>query len=123
MNEQHLPKGKVEGTVQISGARSQVAVKVVLFNTIDGKEKLKGFIESTGYISIEPEHYSKNIEKGDRKWIKIEDYGRTLSGMRATAPANAPAAIPGKDAACLEYLLYLFSKDTAQVTLLLPQTC
>lgn len=117
LNEQQLPKGKVEGIVEISGAGSKVAVKVVLFNPTEDKEKLKGFIESTGYVSIEPEHYSKNIENGDRKWIKVEDYGRTLSGMRATAPANAPAAIPGKDAACLEYPLYLFSNDTAQVTL------
>jgi hypothetical protein len=118
LNEQQLPKGKSEGIIQISGAGSQVSIKVALFNPADDKEKLKGFIESSGYISIEPEHYSKNIESGDRKWIKVEDYGRTLSGMRATAPANAPAATPSKDAPCLEYPLYLFSTDTAQITLL-----
>jgi len=118
INEKQLPKGKVEGVVQISGAGSQVAVKVALFNPTEDKEKLKGFIESNGYISIEPEHYSKNSENGDRKWITVEDYGRTLSGMRATSPANAPATIPGKDAPCLEYPLYLFSTDTAQITLL-----
>jgi len=49
--------------------------------------------------------------------LKVEDYGLTLSGMRATAPANAPAATIGKDAPCLEYPVYLFSKDTAQITL------
>jgi hypothetical protein len=35
--------------------------------------------------------------------------------MRATAPANAPAATPGKDAPCIEYPVYLFSKDSAQI--------
>jgi hypothetical protein len=60
-----------------------------------------------------------NKEKGERKWIKVEDYGLTLSGMRATAQANAPAATPGKDSPCLEYPVYLFSKDSAQITLVI----
>ena len=37
--------------------------------------------------------------------------------MRATAPANALAALPGKDAPSLEYPVYLFSKDSAEITL------
>ncbi len=119
LNEATLPKGRTDGKITITGAGKEVIVKVSAFNPIEtSKEKLKGFIECGGYVSIEPEHYSKNIQSGDRKWIKVEDYGRTLSGMRATAPANAPAAIPGKDAPCLEYPIYMFSKDTAQVTLL-----
>lgn len=119
LNEAILPKGRTEGKITITGTGKEVTVKINAFNPIEtGKEKLKGFIECGGLVSIEPEHYSKNIEKGERKWIKVEDYGRTLSGMRATAPANAFAAIPGKDAPCLEYPIYLFSKDTAQVTLL-----
>ncbi len=118
LDEATLSKGRTEGIITISGAGEKVAVKVSAFKPIEtSKEKLKGFVESGGYVSIEPEHYSKNIEIGDRKWIKVEDYGRTLSGMRATAPANALAAKPGNDAPCLEYPLYLFSKDTAEVTL------
>ena len=119
LNEATLPKGRTEGKITITGAGKEVTVKINAFNPIEtSKEKLKGFIECGGYVSIEPEHYSKNIESGDRKWIKVEDYGRTLSGMRATAPANALAATPGKDAPCLEYPMYLFSKDTTQVILL-----
>jgi len=116
--ESILPKGRTEGKITITGTGKEVTVKINAFNPIEtSKEQLRGFVECGGYVSIEPEHYSKNIENGDRKWIKVEDYGRTLSGMRATAPANALAAIPGKDAPCLEYPTYLFSKDTAQVTL------
>lgn len=119
LNEATLPKGRTEGKITITGTGKEVTVNINAFNPIEtSKEKLKGFIECGGYVSIEPEHYSKNIESDDRKWIKVEDYGRTLSGMRATAPANALAATPGKDAPCLEYPMYLFSKDTAQVTLL-----
>jgi hypothetical protein len=36
--------------------------------------------------------------------------------MRATAPANAPAANPGKDAPCLEYKMYLFTTGKIDVT-------
>jgi len=37
--------------------------------------------------------------------------------MIATAPFNAAPAIPGKDAASLEYGMYLFSKGPAKLTL------
>ena len=38
--------------------------------------------------------------------------------MRATAPANAPAATPKKDAPCLEYPVYLFANGTIDITLI-----
>jgi hypothetical protein len=37
--------------------------------------------------------------------------------MRATAPAHTPAVVPTKNAPCLEYPVYLFSKDTIDITL------
>jgi hypothetical protein len=119
LNESQLPKGKNEGEIKITGAGKEVFIAVEAFNPIEvNKETLNGFVESDGFISVEAEHYSQNIGKGDRKWIKVEDYGLTLSGMRATAPANATSAIPGNDAPCLEYSMYLFSKDSVQVTLI-----
>ena len=117
VNENKLPKGNAEGYVTLSGAGTTVRVRVKAINpTVN--EPLKGFIESNGQISIEAEHFSKNVEKGTRKWIKVDDYGLTLSGMRATAPANAQAAVVGKDAPCLEYPVYFFSSDTAQITVI-----
>ena len=113
-----LPKGKTEGIIKITGAGKEISIKVSAFNPAEvNSNNLKGFVESGGLISIEAEHYLMNKEKGERKWIKVEDYGLTLSGMRATAQANAPAATPGKDSPCLEYPVYLFSKDSAQITL------
>ena len=114
-----LPKGKAEGVITIVGAGKEVSIAVKAFKPTElTRENLKGFVEGGGYVSIEAEHFSKNIGEGDRKWLKVEDYGLTLSGMRATAPANAPAATIGKDAPCLEYPVYLFSKDSAQITLI-----
>jgi hypothetical protein len=118
LEKTQLLEGKISGVIKIAGAGKEVSIGVTAFNPTEvNKETLKGFVESGGLISIEAEHFSKNIEQGNRKWIKVEDYGLTLSGMRATAHANALATTIGIDAPCLEYPLYLFSKDTAQITM------
>ena len=116
LNEKLVPKGKTQASITLSGAGQEVSISVQAFNPEDNN--IKGFVESGGLIAIEAEHFSKNKEEGDRKWIKIDDYGLTLSGMRATAPANAPAATPKKDAPCLEYPLYLFTNGTIDITLI-----
>ena len=119
IDESQLPEGLTLGVIKISGAGREVSIAVSAFNPTEvNRENLKGFVESGGLISIEAEHYAENVEQGDRKWIKVEDYGRTSSGMRATAPVDSPAATPGKDAPCLEYPIYLFSKDTAKIILI-----
>ena len=118
IKEDLLPVGQTEAVVTIAGAGKSVPVKVSAFKpSQQEKETIKGFVESGHLISIEAEHFSKNTNNGNRRWLKVDDYGLTLSGMRATAPVNAPAATPAKDAACLEYPIYLFSKDSAQITL------
>lgn len=115
LNEKLVPKGKTQASITISGAGQEVSISVQAFNPEDNN--IKGFVESGGLIAIEAEHFSKNNDEGDRKWIKIDDYGLTLSGMRATAPANASAATPKKDAPCLEYPVFLFSNGKLDITL------
>ena len=118
INESRLPKGTTGGIITIKGAGKEVVISVIAFNPTEvDRKKIKGFVESGGYISIEAEKYTGNVEQGESKWIKIDDYGLTLSGMRATAPVDAPSAVPGQNAPCLEYPVYLFSKDSAQITL------
>jgi hypothetical protein len=116
LNEKLVPKGKTQATITISGAGQTVTITTQAFQPQDLKS-VKGYVESGGLIAIEAEHFSKNNEEGERKWIKIDDYGLTLSGMRATAPANIPAATPKKDAPCLEYPVYLFSKGTVEINM------
>jgi hypothetical protein len=117
LNLQALPEGNTAGIVKITGGGNEVLVHVNAFNPTEDKNKIKGFIESGGLISIEAEHFSEKTDKEERKWIKVDDYGLTLSGMRATAPANASAAVPGKNAPYLEYPVYLFSRDSVEITL------
>ena len=103
-----VPEGMAGGTVKLAGTTNEVIVKINAFNpTGVTRDSLHGFVEGEGFVSIEPEHFTKKTDAGDNRWIKIQDYGRTLSGMRATQPVDAPSAVPGKDSPCLEYRMYL----------------
>ncbi len=117
------PTGPAHGTVKISGAGREVIVNVEAFNPAEiTRETLRGFVEGEGVVSIEPEHFSANVAAGPSHWKRIEDYGRTLSGLRAEAPVDAPPATPGKDSACLEYQMYLFTAGRAEVTAITAPT-
>ncbi len=108
------PGGTDSGIVKITGAGQSVPVKVKANNTAKlSREGLRGFVEGEGFVSIEAEHYTGKTEAGADRWINVEDYGNTLSGMRATSPFDAPAATPGKASPCLEYKMFLF--DTGKV--------
>ncbi|HEX4997040.1 MAG TPA: glycosyl hydrolase 115 family protein, partial [Terriglobia bacterium] len=115
--------GTASGSVQISGAGQDVPVAISAFNpTGITRTSLEGFVETTGYVSIEPERYTRKTDAGPNRWIRIENYGRTLSGMRADAPVDAPAATPGKDSPILEYRMYLFTPGSVSATLALSPT-
>ncbi len=118
-----IPAGVAAGAIKISGADGEVTVAVNSFNPAEpARDSLHGFVEGEGFVSIEPEHFSKNTAAGSNRWIKIQDYGRTLSGMRATQPVDAPSATPGKDSPCLEYRMYLFSTGAVQVVTITSPT-
>jgi len=112
----HLaPKGKSENRITVHGPDGRVSVKVRLHNPTEvTRNNLRGFVESNGYVSIEAEHFTSQSNYADSKWTKIVDYGHTLSGMRATAPAHAQKNIAAKDAPCLRYRIYLFG--TGRIT-------
>jgi endo-1,4-beta-D-glucanase Y len=115
VNWQMVPAGTAAGVVKIiqEGSR-EVAVKIELANpTQVSPDSLDGFVEGEGYVSIEAEHYTKNIPAGAVRWEKIEDYGRTLSAM-SIMPVTARSVTPPQDSPCLEYKMYL--SDSGNVT-------
>jgi hypothetical protein len=117
------PEGKSQGIFTVSGLGRKVDVSVNAFKPVEiTPASLQGFVESNGYVSIEAGHYSKNTEKGENRWIEIEDFGPSLSGMRATTATDAPALTPGKDAPCLEYQMYLFSNGQVEVNPIVAPT-
>ncbi|MGB8491433.1 MAG: glycosyl hydrolase 115 family protein, partial [Bacteroidales bacterium] len=118
-----LPAGKQSAIITITGTGKEVNVGVTTFNPdLQQQGVIKGFVEADGYISMEAEHYTSISNTTDRQWEKIEDYGRTLSGMRATTFTDAPSAIPGKNSPCLEYGMNLFSSGEAGIRIILSPT-
>jgi len=118
-----VPQGSTHGTVRISGANGGITVGVDAFNPTEvTPDSLEGFVEGEGVVSIESEHYSAKTDAGAKRWIRIEDYGHTLSGMRATAPADAPGAVARADSPRLDYRMYLFSAGKVEVNAILGPT-
>ncbi len=117
------PEGTNEGSVIISGTGKKVVITVPVFNPGEiSRETLDGFVEGDGYVAAEAEHFTSQKDEATRRWIKIEEYGHTLSGMRAEAPADAPPAIPGKDSPVMEYKMYLFDPGTVELTAICSPT-
>jgi hypothetical protein len=117
------PKGAAAGEVRIAGANAEVAVKLEAFTPADvTRASLQGFAEGQGIVSIEAEHYAKKNDSGSRRWIRVEDFGHTLSGMRAEAPASSPSAVPGSDSPSLEYRMYFNTPGAVTTNLTLAPT-
>jgi hypothetical protein len=117
------PKGTASGTVTLAGTGTNVTVKINAFDPTEiTRDSLQGFVEGEGFVSIEAEHYTGKTDTGVNRWIKIDDYGRTLSGMRTMAPVDAPSAMPEQDSPCLEYRMYLFDTGTVDVDAIVGPT-
>jgi hypothetical protein len=109
------PRGLASGAVKIKGTGGDVTVKVTAFNPSEpARDSLQGFVEGEGCVSMEAEHFTRNADAGANRWIKIPDYGHTLSAMRADGPVDVQAT-PGKDSPCLEYKMYLFNAGNVDV--------
>lgn len=118
-----VPAGESNGYVNISGGGREVRVRVDALNPPDAsRETVRGFVENAGVISIEPEHFDSATTDGARQWRRIEDYGRTLSGLRAEAPVDAAPADPAQGAPCVSYEVHVFGAGTAEVTAITAPT-
>ncbi len=117
------PKGLATGTVKVARAGGEaVTVKVKSFNPTEvTRETLDGFVEGQSYVSMEAEHYTKNVPAGGVRWEKIEDYGRTLSAM-TIQPVTAASVAPPQGSPCLEYKMYLFDPHEVKVQAILAPT-
>ena len=119
-----VPEGIATSSITFAGAGRNVSVQIDTLSPSDVSRSslLSGFAEGGGYVSVEASHYTAVTNVGPNRWIEIENLGHTLSGMRAAAPVDAPSAIPGRDAACMVYRMYLFTAGIAKVTLVLSAT-
>jgi len=109
------PVNQSTGSVKFLGTGREVTVLVPAFRPAGiTPESLSGFVEADGFVAIESEHYTAKSRVGENCWIKIPSYGLTLSGMRASGPADTRVT-PGKDSPCLEYKMFLFTAGPVEV--------
>ncbi len=107
-----------EGYVTVTAAGSETQIGITAFRPVTPDPgTVEGFVEADGYVSMEAESYSASNDTENRQWQCIEDYGRTRSGMRASAVTDAPPAVPGKDSPVLDYKMYLFSTGEFEAVL------
>jgi hypothetical protein len=110
------PKGAASGSVTIAAGDTAVIVKVEAVSAPDvTRGTLTGFVEDDGFVSIEPEHYTGKADGGDLRWIRVQDYGRTLSAMRGQGPVGFGPLELAKGSPHLEYKTYFFSSGEATV--------
>jgi hypothetical protein len=107
-----------EGSVTVTSAGKEIKIGIAAFypETPD-PSTVEGFVEADGYVSMEASSFTGKHDNGERRWEWIEDYGRTGSGMRASAFTDAPPAVPEKDSPVLEYRMYLFSTGEFETVL------
>lgn len=114
-------KKQVSGKIVIAGAKREVTIlvhaKVVNVKNI----KSKTFVEAQGVISMEAEHYAKNVANAGAQWKVIKDYGRTLSSMKVFPTVLEPRT-PKTDAPYLEYQFVTDKSGTFTVTTILAPT-
>jgi hypothetical protein len=119
----NVPEGKSKGTVRVEATDSTISINLTAFNPRGiTPSTLKGFVEANGYVSMEAEHYTKKTDMGNNAWIQVEDFGHTLSGMRATAEIDSPAFTPGKNSPCLEFRMYMFTTGPVEVNPIMAPT-
>ncbi|MHC4324550.1 MAG: glycosyl hydrolase 115 family protein, partial [Planctomycetota bacterium] len=115
------PKGKQqEARVIIEGTGKTLNVRISAFNpAAPAPDKVKGFVESHGYVSIEAEHYSRKADKGAAGWEIVAGLGRTGNSMTVLPPMVS--AVIGSDnvwsSPVMEYDVYLFTTGIVTVTL------
>jgi hypothetical protein len=117
------PTGSNKGSVTIEGAGAvPVAVEVDVFKPRQpSRASVKGFVETSGYVSIEAEHYTHKVDAGQVTWQRIPDYGRTLSAM-SIFPVTADSVLPPAKSPVLEYQMYLFDAGPVEVEAILSPT-
>ena len=110
------PEGISCGTIRIRQAGGETVEVSVQINNPAGlkRNNIKGFVENAGYVSIEAEHFTRNVPGKTARWEKIENYGRTLSAMMPV-PVTAAGVDNPQDAPVLEYRMYLFNAGKVDV--------
>jgi hypothetical protein len=110
------PAGPSQGSVTIGSGIDTFSIAVAIDNSLLSTNLQAGtFIESQGYIAIEPEHWSANTPGATARWESIPNYGRTLCTVMPF-PVNAASLTSTQGAPCITYNLFTKSAGAVKVT-------
>jgi hypothetical protein len=117
------PTGEHRVPITFTGPNgTRTIVQAVIDNpSTPNRDSITGFVESSGYVSMEAEHFTNAVGSGKVTWQRIPDFGRTLSGM-TIMPVTAPSQVPSGSAPRLEYGVFLFDSGAVKVRAYLSPT-
>jgi hypothetical protein len=122
INWKDAPEGTTNGFVKISDGTNTVLVRVNVFNPPNpSRNRVKGYVEADGYVSMEAEHFTRNVRSHSARWEIIPNLGRTLSSM-SIFPTTAPTVTPPKNSPHLEYKMFLFDSGPIEAETILSPT-
>ncbi|MEV0735980.1 glycosyl hydrolase 115 family protein [Streptomyces sp. NPDC050549] len=86
-----VPVGRAEGVLTVTGAGASVTVTCVAEKPSARELRgLRGFVEASGYVAIDAEHYDRAVGG----WRRIDGIGRTGAGVTPW-PVTLPRQMPG----------------------------
>jgi beta-xylosidase len=110
------PVGTTSVPITIAGPKGD---QVLVLTTVDypsfpKRDSVSGFVETGGLVSIDAEHFSRELGRGPVSWLRVPDLGKVASGI-TPMPVTSPSATPGGASPRLEYDMFLFDSGTVQV--------
>lgn len=114
------PEGKSTATIEVSGNRGTVKIKVpvVKATKAQSKEALGHFASLDGPIAIRAVDAPVNKAVKGISWQPLPDYGREAAAMEIF-PVAAASILPPNSAPTLEYPVYLPRSGNYEITLVL----
>jgi len=120
---ERVPANAATATLTVRAGDTAVPVDISVVNTSGvRRDDIHGFVEQNGYVSIEPEHFTHATSAGENHWIRVADYGRTLGGVRAEAPAHAASVPLSPSSPRLDYAVYSSATGDVDVTVIASPT-
>jgi hypothetical protein len=119
----NAPEGRNSVPITIKGAgNASFVVYADIFNPVMPKrDMVNGIVDSSGYFSVEAEHYTNAVGTSSIQWQVIPNLGRTSSGV-TPVPVTSQSQTPGDNSPCLEYKIYFFTKGEVKVSAYLSPT-
>ncbi len=119
----HVPIGISQGAITLTAGKETFSVAVRAFHPLfPAPQSVRGFVEGEGVVAIEPEHFTRKVDGGQGTWECVQDYGRTMSGMRTWQPVDWLGKSPEKPSPCLEYRMFLFHSGLARLETVVSPT-